>query len=420
MVIMALQRYRRVLAHRGVPTSMLLMFLARVPMTATGLTLTLHIVSSLGVGYGAAGLAGTMTMLGTASAAPFLGRMFDRHGLRPVIGTCTAASAVYWLSAAHLPYPILLALALPAGMLAVPAGSVARQVLAAIVPVSQRRAAYSLDSISVELSFMFGPAAGIMLATQLSSTIALSAIGVCFFLAGSTVYLVNPPIRTVSTAHLRKGERPALRTWLSPKLVQALLIAVGALFVLVGTEIAALAMLREHGQVSWTSAVIVVMCLASLAGGLVHGAVHRSLSQRTLMASLALLVIPVGLFGDPWWLLALALIPTNLACAPTLAATTESVSHLAPAKVRGEAMGMMDSATRFGLAIGSPAVGFVMDHSSAAWGFVAAGSGGLAIAALGVIIGSRQKRTSGLVSAQTGSNPLQHSRGHEFGDLDRV
>ncbi|MBA0127432.1 MFS transporter [Haloechinothrix sp. YIM 98757] len=384
---MPLRDYRRMFAYRQVPTAMLLTFLARVPMTAMGLTLTLHIVSALGMGYGAAGLVGMMTTVGTAAAAPFIGRMLDRHGLRPVIAACTTASAAYWISAPHLTYPLLLILAFPAGMLAVPASPVMRQILAAIVPARLQRTAYSLDSILIELSFMLGPATGILLTTQLSSTIALTAIGACFGAAGTALYLVNPPIRTADTAHLRKGERPPLRDWLTPRLARALLLAGGALFVLVGTELAALAILREHDQVSWTSLVIVVMCLASLAGGLTHGAVHRSLSQPTLMILLAALVVPVGLAGGAWWLLALALIPTNLMCAPTLAAGAEAISHLAPAKVRGEAMGMLDSATRLGLAIGSPAVGFVMDHSSAAWGFAAAGLGGLFIAAVAVTIG---------------------------------
>ncbi|MDV6011305.1 MFS transporter [Haloechinothrix sp. LS1_15] len=384
---MPLQQYRYVLANHRVPTSLLLTFLARVPMTAMGVTLTLHVVSTLGMGYGAAGLVGMMTTLGTALAAPYLGRMFDRHGLRPVIAACTAASATYWISAPHLAYGALLALALPAGMLAVPASSVARQILAVLVPFQRRRAAYSLDSISAEMSFMLGPAAGILLATQLSSTIALTAIGTCYGLAGTALYLANPPIRASDTVPLRKAERPPLRSWLRPRLVRTLLIAVGALFVLVGTELAALAALREQGQVAWTSAVIVVMCLASLVGGLTHGAARRSLSQPSLMALLAVLVIPVALVTEPWWLLALALIPTNLACAPTLAAGTELVSKLAPAEVRGEAMGLLDASTRVGLAIGSPVVGFVIDHSSGAWGFVTAGAGGLVIMAVALVIG---------------------------------
>jgi predicted MFS family arabinose efflux permease len=57
--------------------------------------------------------------------------------------------------------------------------------------------------------------------------------------------------------------------------------------------------------------------------------------------------------------------------------------------VRGEAMGLYDSACRLGIALGSPVVGLAMDHSSPGWGFAAAGAGGLLIAGLGVIARQR-------------------------------
>jgi MFS family permease len=354
-------------------------------MTAMGITLTLHVVTDLGRGYGAAGLVGAATTLGNALGAPVLGRLVDRYGLRPVVAVCGACSTAYWVSTPHLPYLALVTIALPAGMLAVPAGSLARQVLAALVPERQRRTAFALDTISVETSFMVGPSAGILVITQLSATVALTGIGVCFALTATALGLMNPPIRSEDEAP-RAGtqDRPLVRSWLDGRMIATLLVAAGALFTLVGTEVATLAALRAHGELDWTGLTITVMCVASIIGGVVHGAVHQSLSQSKLMLLLGLLVIPAGLFDHPWWLLALALIPTNLACAPTLAATTETVSALAPARVRGEAMGLQDSATRLGLAIGSPVVGFAIDHSSPAWGFAAAGLGGLTLASLGV------------------------------------
>lgn len=382
---MPLQPYRRVLALPGVRTSMLLMFFARLPMTAMGLTLTLHVVSDLGRGYGEAGLVGTATMLGSALGAPMVGRLIDRHGLRPVVAVCGLFSTAFWISTPYLPYLALLVIALPAGAFAVPAGSIARQVLAALVPAAQRRAAYSLDSISVESSFMIGPSAGIFVVTQVSSSVALTGIGVCFALAASALFVINPPIRSEDETAVHTGARPRVRSWLSGRMIATLLVATGALFTLIGIEVTTLAVLRANGEVDWTGLVVSLMCIASIAGGVVHGVVHRSLSQSKLMLLMGLLVIPVGLLDHPWWVLALMLVPTNLLCAPTLAATTESVSALAPVRVRGEAMGLQDSATRIGLAIGSPVVGFVIDHTAPAWGFAAAGVGGLAIAALGVI-----------------------------------
>lgn len=373
---------------------MLLMFFARLPMTAMGVTLTLHVVSDLGRGYGAAGLVGTATTAGSAIGAPLVGRLIDRYGLRPVVAVCGIASSLYWLGTPHLPYVGLLVIALPAGILTVPAGSIARQVLAALVPEGQRRTAYSMDTISVEASFMIGPAAGIFVTTQLSSGVALTGIGVAFALVAGAILWMNPPIRNEVETREHGGARPPMRTWCTGRLLGALLIAMGALFVLIGTEIAALAALRESGEVEWAGLVITVMCVASLVGGLVHGAVRRSLSQSTLSVLLAVLVIPVGLFGEPWWLLAIALIPMNLVCAPTLASTTETVSAAAPARVRGEAMGLQDSATRLGLAIGNPAVGFVMDQSSGTWGFAAAGVGGLVFVGAGMLVARRSTARS--------------------------
>lgn len=381
---MPLQPYRRVLSVPRVPSTMALMFLARLPMTMNGVLMTLYVVTGLGRGYGAAGLVGAGITLGMALGAPLLGRSFDRYGLRPIVAVCGIGTTAFWLAAPHLPFEALAAVAVPAGMLSVPAGSLARQILAALVPVEERRAAYALDTISVEATFMIGPAIGIAAITTLSPTFTLSALGVLFGGTAFLIWLIDPPIREEAASDAG-ADRPPLRSWLTGRLVATLLIAAGALFVLIGTELATLAALRANGDIGVTGLVIAVMCAASITGGLVHGMVKRSLSQGALMLLLALLVVPVGLVTAPWWLLTLVLIPTNLLCAPTLAATTETVSRIAPPRVRGEAMGLQDASTRLGLAVGSPVVGFAIDHSSPAWGFAAAGVGGLVIAAAGLL-----------------------------------
>jgi MFS family permease len=380
-----LQPYRRVLSVPRVPSTMALMFLARLPMTMNGVLMTLYIVTGLGRGYGAAGLVGGGVTLGMALGAPMLGRCFDRYGLRPVVAICGIGTTVFWIAAPHLPFEALAVVAVPAGMLSVPAGSLARQALATLVPPEQRRAAYSLDTISIEATFMIGPAAGIAAITAFSPMWTLTALGVLFGGTAFLIWLVDPPIREGAGKADELGPRPPLRSWLTSHLVGTLLIAGGTLFVLVGTELATLAALRANGELGVTGLVIAVMCVASITGGIVHGVVKRSLPQGVLMLLLALLVIPVGLADHPWWLLMLALFPTNLMCAPTLSATTETVTRIAPPQVRGEAMGLQDAFTRLGLAVGGPVVGFAIDHSTPEWGFVAAGVGGLVIASAGLL-----------------------------------
>src|SRR3981081_2314810 len=109
------QPYRRVLAQPQVRTSTLLMFFARLPMTSVGIPLPLHVVTALGRGYGAAGLVGTATMVGTAIGSPLLGRLIDRYGLRPVVAVCGVCSTAFWVSAPYLPYVSLGAISLPGG-----------------------------------------------------------------------------------------------------------------------------------------------------------------------------------------------------------------------------------------------------------------------------------------------------------------
>jgi len=132
--------------------------------------------------------------------------------------------------------------------------------------------------------------------------------------------------------------------------------------------------------------VIAVWCAASLAGGFVYGAMPRAVPALALTALLGLLTMPVGL-GSSWWALCLLIVPAGLLCAPTLAATADAVSKLAPEAVRGLVMGLHSSALTAGFAIGAPLAGFVIDARSPPWAFVAAGAAGVAVTGLAWWVG---------------------------------
>ncbi|MDQ3406410.1 MAG: MFS transporter [Actinomycetota bacterium] len=390
-----MQQYRRMLSLPGVRTLMILMFFARIPVTAAHMIMTLHVAVGLERGYGEAGLTGAAATIGIGIGAPFLGRVIDRYGLRPMLVVVTIGETAFWLSARFMSYPVLLVAAFVGGLLVVPVMSIGRQAIAALVPDDLRRTAYSLDSISVELTFMIGPATAVFIATQGSTKTALTVMAIAVFLVGVALYVMNPRVRAVNETP-QLGPSIPRREWLTPRMIGVLLIGSGAIFVLAGTEVTIVAVLRESGQLDWTGAVIAVLCVASIVGGVVHGAVRRSLPQVVLMGLLGLLVIPVGIAGSSWWLLAIMLIPSNLMCAPTIAATGEEVNRLAPVARRGEATGLQSSAFTFGAAAGAPLVGFVVDHSSPSWGFVVAGVGGVLVALLAFVLNARGKQRTKL------------------------
>lgn len=383
--------YRRVLGLPGVRSLMLLMFVARMPATAAGLVLTLHVAVGMDRSYGAAGLVGAVATIGVALGAPVMGRVVDHYGLRRMLLITVFGEAAFWLSAPWLPYPALLAAALAGGFLVLPAMSIGRQCLAALVPTEHRRTAYSMDSISIELTYMIGPTLAVLVATQLSTKAALIGVGLTVLVVGAAVFALNPRVRSDAELAQAVVPRPRRREWLTAELIGVLVVGAGAVYVLSGMEVAVVAELRSYGQLDWTGVVMVVACLASIAGGLVHGAVRRSLPLLVLITLLSVLCLPVGLAGPEWWLLALVLVPMNVACAPTLASTGEEVARLAPVAVRGEANGVQSMAFTLGAALGAPVAGFVMDHTTPAWGFVAAGAGGLLLAAVALVL---RRRTS--------------------------
>ncbi|HEY3261577.1 MAG TPA: MFS transporter [Pseudonocardiaceae bacterium] len=383
---MNVRPYRAVLAIPGVTRLTVVALLARIPVTSAGVVLTLHVVLTLGHGYAAAGLVGTASTIGAAFGAPLLGRLVDRHGLRRVLVLATVAEALFWGVAPWLPYPALLVAAFAGGVLALPVFTVVRQALAALVPAEQRRTAYSVDSMSVEVSFMIGPVLGVLAATQVSTTAAMLGIGIYLLASGASLYLLNPPMRgeaTDGTARL------AVRSWLRPALVSVLVATAACTIVLAGTDVAIVAALRSTGAVSLTGLVFALWGLASVIGGFIYGALHRGINGLVLAVALGVCTIPVGLFGSAWWVLCVALLPAGMLCAPTLAALADTVSRLAPETVRGLVMGLHSSALTVGLAVGAPLSGAVVDASSYPWAFAATGGAG-ALLALGALLVQRR------------------------------
>jgi|HigsolmetaAR206D_1030411.scaffolds.fasta_scaffold01380_3 MFS family permease len=403
---MNLAPYRATLALPGVRSLVLVALVARIPVTMTTITLTLYVVLHLEQGYGAAGLVGAAMTVGNALGAPLLGRLVDRRGLRTMLVLSTAGTGLFWASAPFMSYPVLLGAALPGGLLGLPVFGVVRQSLAALVPQQHRRPAYALDSMGVELSYMAGPALAVLLATSGSPRLAVAAVGAGLILSGVALFLLDPPVRAEDEP--APTRRPvSRREWLTPRLLGLLAVTAASTLVLGGSDVAVVAVLREADQVAWTGLVLALWGAYSLVGGFAYGAVRRPPAPVLLVLLLGLCTVPVGLGGGHWWSLALALVPAGFLCAPSLAASVDAVSRRVPAAVRGEAMGLHNSALTTGIALGSPLAGGVIDAAGPAWGFVATGLVGalVALALFPVLRGDRQTAPEAAAPDPVGAEP---------------
>ncbi len=387
---MNLAPFKHVLMLPRVRPLALLLFFARMPPAATGVILTLHVAVTLDKGYGAAGLVGAIGTVGMGLGAPMMGKLVDERGLRPMLALSVTASAAFWVTAPLMGYWTLLFTSFFVGLLGVPMMSIGRQIITALVPEQQRRVALSVDSISVELSFMGGPALGVFVATNFSTNAALVFIGASTLVAGALLYWANPPM--VHEDEVMDGPKPRVFEWLRGRIVGVLVVCIGATVCLVGMEVSAIASLEHIGKESWLGVAFFAMCAASIVGGLVYGGVKRAPSVLLLLVAMAAFEIPVG-FGDGSVLwLCLLLIPMNLMCAPLIAASGEHISRLAPPAARGLAIGLQGSAFTVGSAIGAPLAGVAIDNGGAQLGFAVVGVAGLLVAGVAWLLARQSER----------------------------
>ncbi len=417
---MSFAPYRRLLSRADVRTLLLFGVFARIPHTAAGLILTLHVVQTLGRGYGAAGTVAAAFTVGVALGAPWRGRAIDRVGLRRALVPSIVGELVVFGVAGFLPYPWLVVVSVVGGVLAVPIFTVMRQSLSVLVPTDQRRSAYAVDSIAVELSFMAGPALGVVVATTWSTRVALLLVAAAATVAGVGLWLFDPPTRSEqmrTPGSLPESSAPAAATaaavesgagapagviegkgavrgwpgWVSPGLLAVLGASAGATLVLYGTDVGVIARLREIDAIQLTGLVFFFWGAGSIAGALVYGQLRRGVHPLWLLLGLASSTVPLGLAHSVWALCALILLAGAL-CAPVISSTAEAVARMVPERSRGAAMGWHGSALTVGGAIGGPLAGLTIDRVGPWGGFAVVGGVGAMVGLVG-LVALRARRT---------------------------
>ncbi|MCC2661269.1 MAG: transporter [Arthrobacter sp.] len=435
--------YRELLAVAPIRRLLVVGMIARIPHSAAGVLLTLHIVLTLGQGYAAAGAAAAVMTVGIALGAPWRGRRVDTVGLRRALIPSVVSETVIWSIVPHVSYQWLLPLVFVGGLLTLPIFSVVRQSLGVLADGDQRRTAFALDAISTEMVFMIGPAAGALVATSGQSVLGLTIVGVSTSLAGLFLMWFNPPTRSATgagasgaeeqgaaamavaasaparvqeaaaelgpaTAARRRsglgrldprnaglrGRAAASFAWFTASVAAVFAVAAGAGMVLSGTDVGIVAALETNGREAEIGLVFVFWCAASVLGGLVYGALHRPVSPVLLLLGMAALTIPMGFATDTLTLSLLSLLPGFL-CAPVLSAASEKVADLVDEARRGEAMGWYGSALTAGVALGAPLAGLFIDGVGAWGGFVSVGVAGVLLCAAGIVLQQRRRQTAG-------------------------
>lgn len=417
--------YRRLFARPGTRAFTLGNLVARLPMGMFGVSAVVMIASARG-SYALAGAVTATGLVATAVVAPWTARLVDRHGQARVAVPATACALLGGIGlvlCVRFGAPDWTLFAAYAATATTPnTGGMSRARWAHLLAddPAALHTANSFEQAADELCFMLGP----VLAALLSGTLfpeagmlvasALLMTGVLLFAAQRST---EPPLRprTVSRSPVRApGMPPLLFTFL----------ATGAVFG--AMEVVTIAFADERGHRSAAGAVLALQAAGSCAAGLLYGSVgvgggaSASLAERRFARCVAamavLLTLPllaVVLTGSlP--LLAGALLVAGMATAPTMVTGMTLVQRRTPEGRLNEGMTLAVTGLLGGMAAGSAAGGWVVEHVSPEAGYgvpVLAATLAFTVAARGVRPGAPRR-----IPAAAGLDMTQRAPWTEPGD----
>ncbi|WP_231158443.1 MFS transporter [Streptomyces sp. CNZ748] len=367
--------YRRLFALPGTRAFTAGNLIARLPMGMFGVSAIVMIAGT----RGSYALAGAVTATGLAApavAAPWTARLVDRYGQARVALPATLFAVLGSLAlvlCVRRDAPDWTLFASYAATATTPnTGGMSRARWAHLLKgrPAELHTANSFEQAADELCFMLGP----VLAAVLCGTFfpeAGTLVGAVLLLIGVALFTAQrstePPAvrRAVGRAPLRA---PGIRSLL------LICLATGAVFG--SMEVVTIAFADGQGHRTAAGAVLALQAAGSCAAGLLYGAVRLAGPARSrlvwcLAAMAALMTLPLlaaGLTGS-LLVLAGALLVAGMATAPTMVTTMTLVQEHTPEGRLNEGMTLAVTGLLGGIAGGSAAGGWVVEHVSATTGY---------------------------------------------------
>jgi MFS family permease len=344
-----------------------------MPIGITGLAILLFVQGRSG-SFSLAGTASAMYVLGLGMVAPFLGRVMDRLGPRPVLATCAilypaalvALTALVLMSA---PAAAICSIAVVAGATLPPISACIRALYPRLVSdVSLLHTAYSVDSALVEAVFILGPAvvAGCVAAGHPEAAVLLAAGTAAF---GTAAFMGAPPVRqwTAAPRHVSRDSVGVLR---HSGLIVVFAVTVLYSFAFGLFEVAVTAHASAKGAPAVAGIALALASVGSGAGALVYGARHwraplkvQFLWALGAMSAGMLLLVPI----DRLAIYAAANLIAGVPMATVIATQSLLVSRLAPRERLGESFTWGATCLLVGISAGIAAGGTLAEILAPHW-----------------------------------------------------
>jgi MFS family permease len=367
--MISLERYAALFAAREIRATFAASVLGRLPIGITGLAILLLVQMSSG-SFARGGAAAGCYVVGLALTAPLIGRAIDRIGPRRILLGCGVLfpAALVALASAVAQGASVAALAFAAM-----AGAVFPPITVCVRTYFRRRlkdeallsAAYSAESVLIELIFILGPMLVALFVAYASPASAVYFAAGCA-LAGTALFVRSSAVREW---HIEARTTSSLLGPLAepefPRLVVLVLCFAAAFGFL---EIGVTAYATEAGDAALAGVLLGVMSAGSAVGGLVYGSRpwHFPLARQfaTALALMGLGLAVLALRWSPWPFAALCLF-AGIAMAPALIIQSMLAVRIARAEHATEAFTWTTSALLAGVGVGLAAGGALLEFSSA-------------------------------------------------------
>ncbi|MGW3095660.1 MFS transporter [Streptomyces sp. NPDC001102] len=390
--------YGQLLRTRGAWTFLLPGFAARQPFAMLTISIVLLVQHTTG-SYGAAGAAAAVTGVSMALFAPYSGRLADRYGQRAVLvpGVLLHALSGLTLTAlalAHAPLWALFAAAVPTGASVPQVGPMVRArwgVKLQGTPLMTTAAAF--ESVTDELTFVFGP----LLATALCTAVdpaaglvteaALTLLGGLLFAAQKGTQPTVAPAGHTRVEHASALHVPGVRVLI------AVFLGIGSVFG--GMQVSLAAFSESIGEPGLNGVLYGVFAAGNMLSGIVCGAVAWKVApQRRLVVGYGALALAAsGLWAAHSVLVLAALgLLVGMCIAPALITGYTLVEGLVPAGSRTEAFTWLTGAVALGQAAAVTVAGQLEDRFWHGAGFLVPMAG--TVLALATLVALRSRLVS--------------------------
>lgn len=352
------RRYLDFLRQPDVATLMVVALLSRMPIGMVGFAMLMFLREHLG-SFTLAGSASGIFFLAMAVSAPIQGRIIDRKGPRiPLIVTGVvqplALGGVIAATLSGMPFTVVaLAVAL-SGAFAQPITVLTRTIWRHRFDSEEdRRMAFSLDSVLIEINFTTGPAiiAGVLAA--FGTTVAFG-LAIAVVVASFVIYQLSPAL-----AYFKRetsAERHLLGPLTEPRLWLLFLASFGLTTSFGLLEVGYPGYGTYLGSPAVAGIMLALNGLGSATGGAIFGGLRLKLPvERQFVAAMGLMTIPLLLHLpviDMPVLFAIVAFASGMLIAPSIASQSVLVSRLAPAKYATEAFTWSSTFIVMGLGAG--------------------------------------------------------------------